>query len=199
MSGRSHVTFPPAIRIGSWLEQKADTDGRFPYGSAAALVFAAAILTCSAGADARSHRRTSRPEAEATHHIRPRPESIHWPLAIPGVQYVPVADTGADKLGLVDRSEFRLHLVAALLAALEDGIEPVIDVGGQLILQRAAVTVGESQHDHLVGALGSGMDMLRIDGWIGGGDLIEAGCQFRIRRGDALPAVARRNRIGGWR
>ena len=85
------MTFPPAIRIGSWLEQKADTDGRFPYGSAAALVFAAAILTCSAVADARSHRRTSRPEAEATHHIRPRPESIHWPLAIPGVQYVPVA------------------------------------------------------------------------------------------------------------
>ncbi len=85
------MTFPPAIRIGSWLEQKADTDGRFPYGSAAALVFAAVILTCSAVADARSHRRHYRPEAEATHHVRPRPESIHWPLAIPGVQYVPVA------------------------------------------------------------------------------------------------------------
>src|SRR3569623_1379425 len=90
MAGRSHVTFPPAIRIGSSLEQKAETDGRFPYGPAAALIFAAVILTCSAVADARSHRRQSQPEVEATHHVRPRPENIHWPLAIPGVQYNPV-------------------------------------------------------------------------------------------------------------
>jgi len=71
------------------LEQKADTDGRFPYGSAAALVFAAVVLTCGAVADARSHRRHAAPET--THHVRPRPESIHWPLAIPRVQYNPVA------------------------------------------------------------------------------------------------------------
>lgn len=81
--------FPPAIRIGSWLERKADAEGRFRYGSAAALVFAAAVLTSSAVADARSRHQ---PAAAETHHpIRPRPENIHWPLAIPGVQYNPVA------------------------------------------------------------------------------------------------------------
>jgi len=51
-------------------------------------MFAAAVLTCSAVADARIHRGHSQPQE--THHVRPRPESIHWPLAIPGVQYTPV-------------------------------------------------------------------------------------------------------------
>ena len=98
------MTFPPAIRIGSWLERKADTDGHFPYGSAAALVLAAVVLICSAVADARSHRRSARPEVATTHHVRPRPESIHWPLAIPGVQYNPV--TWNDLRGWADDDQF---------------------------------------------------------------------------------------------
>ncbi|MBY0382703.1 MAG: MltA domain-containing protein [Xanthobacteraceae bacterium] len=94
-SGRSPATSPPATRTGSWLERKADTRFGSRWLGVAALLFAAVALTGSDIADARmrhhARHRVEEPEPGYRHH--PRPENIHWPLTIPGVQYNPLAWT----------------------------------------------------------------------------------------------------------
>ena len=66
-----------------------------------------------------------------------------------------IARFRADQLGLVDRDEPGFGLLLVLLAILDHGLEALIDLGRQQILQRAAVAIGEGQHDHLVGAAGA--------------------------------------------
>src|ERR1700750_2564758 len=93
-SGHSRATYSPAVRTGSWLERKADTEPGSCRFSAAAFVFAAIVLTCSAAADARVRRHSHHvEEAEPGYRKRPAPASIQWPLVIPGVQYNPLAWT----------------------------------------------------------------------------------------------------------
>ena len=59
------------------------------------------------------------------------------------------------QLGLVDRNKPRFGLLLVLLAIVDHRLEAVIDLARQQILQRTAIAVGESQHDHLVGAAGA--------------------------------------------
>ena len=82
-----------AIRTGSWLERKAATktpSARLRAGASCCL--AASFLLIAVSAEARSHRikRHAAAPAEITK-VRPRPESIRWPLEIPGSQYAPIS------------------------------------------------------------------------------------------------------------
>ena len=81
---------------------------------------------------------------------------------------------GADQLGLVDRNEARLGLLLVLLAILDHGVEALIDLRRQQVAQRAAVAIGEGQHDHLIGAARAGEEMPRIERGILRGDGVEA-------------------------
>ena len=49
-----------------------------------------------------------------------------------------------DQIGLVDRDEARFGLLLVLLAILDRGLEAVIDLGRQQVLQRAAIAIGET-------------------------------------------------------
>ena len=105
-----------------------------------------------------------------------------------------VAGFRTHQLGLVDRNESRFRLLLVLLAILDHGLETLIDLGRQQILQRAAVAIGEGQHDHLVGALRAAEEMPGIERGILGGNGVEAQRQRRARLGQILPAVGRGRR-----
>ena len=73
------------------------------------------------------------------------------------------AQFGADDVGLVDRHEAGLGRLALGLALADRGLEAVIDLARQQILQRAAVAFGKGGDDHLVGGAGAGDEMLGVE------------------------------------
>ena len=107
---------------------------------------------------------------------------------------IAAAHFGGGDLGIVDRHETALHRLAALLALGDGGLEAVIDLARQQILQRAAIAFGIGVDDHLVGRARAGEEMLGVEIGSGGGDRIEAGGDGGAGLGDALPAL---DRLGG--
>ncbi len=105
-------------------------------------------------------------------------------------------DVRIGDIGFVDGRELGLDFFAARFAILDGGFKSVINFGRQQILQRAALAVCKRQHDHLVGALGTRDEMLRIERRIARSDLIEAERERGSGSGNALPAIRRRDRIG---
>jgi hypothetical protein len=106
---------------------------------------------------------------------------------------------GGDDVGGVDRDETRLDRLAALFALADRGVEAIIDVAREQVLERAAVALGEGDHDHLVGAARAGDEVLGVEAGVGRDDGIEAGCRRRTGFGDALPAqgrICRLHRLG---
>jgi hypothetical protein len=85
----------------------------------------------------------------------------------------------------------------ALLAIPDHALETLVNLGRQQILQRAAIAVGECQHDHLVGAARAAEEMSWIERGILGGDGIEPLRQRLAGLSQPLPAVGRRRHIGG--
>src|SRR5439155_26269035 len=84
---------------------------------------------------------------------------------------------GSDQIGVVDRYESRFDGLAALIALLDRGFEPVIDLAAQQILQLPAVARSKSRHDHVVGGTRAGHEMLGIEALVLPDDGIESGCK----------------------
>ena len=106
-----------------------------------------------------------------------------------------IAGFRADKLGLVDRNEARFGLLLVFFAILHHGLETVIDLGRQQILQGAPVAIGECQHDHLIGAARAREEMPRIERGVLGHDGVKPLGQGRAGLGQALPAIGRRDHV----
>ena len=93
----------------------------------------------------------------------------------------------------------RVSTVSPLLALADRGLEAVIDLARQQILERAAVAFGIGGDDHLVGGARAGDEMLGVEGLVLAGDGVEPGGERRARLGDALPALGRLGASGRLR
>ncbi|RTL54143.1 MAG: lytic transglycosylase [Bradyrhizobiaceae bacterium] len=118
-----------AIRTGSWLAPKAVTDvqriSRARLRVAALCCVAVTISLSIATAMARVRRGTHHAETSEIAKVRPRPESILWPLEIPGSQYAPLS--WSDVTGWSDDdllAAFKTFRVSCAPVAAQSGPPP---------------------------------------------------------------------------
>ena len=119
---------------------------------------------------------------------------------------VRAAQLGGGDGRTVDRNESRLGGFAAALALGDRGVEPVKDFAREQVAQLAAIALGESGDDHLVGGAGAGDEVLGVEARIGRRRWRQArpprSIRFRQRPSSDPPAAAsastgrRRCRLG---
>ncbi|MBX9709472.1 MAG: MltA domain-containing protein [Xanthobacteraceae bacterium] len=129
MSGPSRATFRRAIRTGSWLAPRAHTEvNRISRARLCVVALCCVATTISLGvatAMARVRHVGHRAASKEIIKVRPRPESILWPIEIPGSQYTPLL--WSDVVGWSDDDQlaaFKAFRVSCAPIAAQTGAPP---------------------------------------------------------------------------
>src|SRR4029077_12709415 len=110
------------------------------------------------------------------------------------------AQLGTGNIGLVDGHEPGFDALAFALALPDRGLETLVYVARQQILERTPVPLGIGQHDHFVRRPRTSDEMLAVERLVLAGDGIKPGGHRRSSLGDSLPALRRLGAFGRlWR